>query len=299
MKKLAVIVALTFFPGLIRAGDFDDNQSVLLRWKLAEGESIAYLTNAEPIDPQSEHGLKFDLSALAESECIPDEVKDYPIELKFPTKGTTTTIMTRKPGGNISIKLIVSDLVIPESSGSKVDEAMSRLWESMEGTVQLRGEIDESGQVTSFYLETPQRNLVAMGFELPKDPVKVGDTWSIDAHLLAMGHGFIAEQASRSNQVTLTGLSTSDNGDTVATIEYMLAEYVDGVFRHPMLDKDQPTTMSYGFFAEGKFLVNRGRWQEFRGRVIIKSTGMTQSDSQSHMSMTLMESVPENLLELE
>jgi hypothetical protein len=182
---------------------------------------------------------------------------------------------------------------------TEVQKALSEKMKLMEGTVQLRAEIDESGTVTSFYLDQKQKNLVALCFELPQGPVKPGDTWPLHINLIMMGNGFAAKEANRSNRVKLISLSPSDDGDIVATLEYTIAEDVDGTFRTPGASGEQPCSMSASFYGQARFLVRKGRWQDFKGRMHIKSTGAMETDMESNLVMTPMKRLPEKLIELE
>ncbi len=299
MKTLSTILIITVFLGLACSSGSESDQSVLLRWKLGNGESIAYKASMDPVDPAEEVLLRIDVKAIAEGLSIPDEVKEEFLEFRQRTHASMTNILTKKPNGRISVKMIADSSAVADSPVTSEDSVLADLIKKINGTVQLRGEMDEAGKVTSFYLEKRQSDLISMWFELPEDPVKVGDTWSVDVNFVTMGHGYIVNKADRTNQVTLTALTKTEDGDLVATIEYVFSEYAEGTFQFPGSEEGISSVMSCGFYAQAKFLVNKGRWLEFKGQARVKMTGMMASDSHQHLNMTLMDTVPEDLLKLE
>lgn len=176
---------------------------------------------------------------------------------------------------------------------------MKEMMKKMEGTVQLRAEIDDAGAITSFYLEQRQKNFVAMFFELPKKSVKPGDTWSLDINFVAMGAGFICEKAARTNQVKLVSLTDTPDGDTLASMDYCIAESVKGKLKVPMGEGSRPVAMDMAFVGRGEFLVNKGTWRRLAGQMRIDSTGVMTTSQNQNVMMEPMEEVPKELLELE
>ncbi len=277
---------------------------VLLRWKVPPEEVLAFRTSMSPVDPSKENVIRFDLESLAQGEDLPAEAKGAIDELRLPTVSSMTSLLRKLPSGNLSVKMTVGKVTTPTEAGSEQDEWMAEMMKKMEGTVQLRGEITDSGEVASFYMESKQKNLLAVFFELPKEPVKVGDTWSLDVNFVAMGHGFICDEASRTNRVKLTRLTKTEDGDVVASLHYLIAESVKGRITDPFAEEGQapsgmPTSMSMSFVGRGEFLVNKGTWKQLVGRMTMKGTGMMSADVQQHVAMEPMASAPKELLSLE
>ena len=282
------------------AAKASDGEAVLLRWKVPDGKALGLKTAMFPVDPASTTLLRFDFKKLAEGHGLPP-IPDDAIATAFrmPQSYSMTTLLKPLPGGNLSAKIIVGDVQMPGGGGSEVEQTTAELMKQMEGTVQLRGEITDSGQVASFWLEQKQKNLLAVFLELPTAPVKVGQSWSLSVNFLEMGSGFICDKSGRANSVKLVSLSKTAGGDTVATMEYCLAESIEGKFRLPTGGADQPCTMAMSFVGRGEFLVGKGTWQRFVGRMHIKATGVMTSDAQQHFAMEPMAEVPAKLLEME
>jgi hypothetical protein len=292
---LLIILALAV-PAIAQEANIDE--SVLLRWKVPYGKVIAFKTSMDPVDPQKENILEFNFEQLVESKELPPGIRDKLI-IKMPKEYSMTSILKPLPNGNISAKIIMGKASMPEASDSEMEKAMIEMIKKMEGTVQLRGEITDSGKISSFYLEPKQKNLLALFFELPQTPVKVGDIWSLDVNLLSMGAGFICKKANRVNHVRLVSLSDAKDGDIIASMDYVIAESVKGKFMVPFSDQAEPTSLSMTFVGRGDFLVKKGVWKKFTGRMQIEQTGMMSSDVQQHFAMELMDKVPGKFLKLE
>jgi len=275
------------------------DQTVLLRWKVPEGKAIAFKSFMGPVDPKKDGVLKFNIGKLAEGLGLPAEAREKTFALRLPKSASMVSILRGLPNRRLSVKMIVTQVAVPPPSGSKMEDLMADMMRRMQGTVQLRGEITDAGEVSSFYLQSRQKNLLAMLFQLPKERVKVGDSWQLDVNLLEMGHGFICEKASRTNRATLVSLSDTEDGDTLAAIDYCIAESVEGKFMMPMSDKTQPCSMATSFVGRGEFLAKRGTWKRLAARMRTKATGMMSSDADQHMGLEPLAKVPAKLLKLE
>ncbi|RKG57920.1 hypothetical protein D7W79_42460, partial [Corallococcus exercitus] len=81
-------------------------------------------------------------------------------------------------------------------------------------------------------LQGPARNLATLVLELPRDPVRPGETWSLGTELTtpdALGSLFRrAPGGERHNRVKLVSVTPGDNGEQVATIEYDIVEQFGG-----------------------------------------------------------------------
>jgi hypothetical protein len=315
-RTCAVVVAIALANVAVVAGKPQQYGAVLLRWKVPQGKAIAFKTVMEPVDPANKEMFSLNfrtlleaVSSLAERRAdkdlgnreLPKELKDGLEKLTFPQpkSASITTILKALPTGNLSVKMIVNKIDVPPAKADGFGAVIGKMMKEMEGTVQLRGEITPSGKVASFWTEEHQRNLVSMDFQLPQEPVRVGDTWTLDVNLITMKHGFMCEKAGRINRVQLTALSKTGDGDTLATIDYCVFEEVKGRFKMPRGGKDVPSTMLFGFFARGEFLVKKGTWKQVVGRIVSKSTGIMTSDSEQHFAMQPMDEVSEALLKLE
>lgn len=86
-------------------------------------------------------------------------------------------------------------------------------------------------------LHGPARNLATLVLELPRDPVRPGETWSLGTELTtpdALGTLFRrAPGGERHNRVKLVSVTPGDNGEQVATLEYDLVEQFGGTLSAP------------------------------------------------------------------
>jgi hypothetical protein len=209
------------------------------------------------------------------------------------------SILQKNPAGNISVKMIVDEVEQAESEiDNPLENSLNQMVSQMEGTVQLRGELTPEGTIASFYLEQRQRNLIAMLFELPSNPVHVGDSWEIDVNCVSMGNGFIASNAARINRVELTSVSENAEGQSVAQLEYVIIETVEGDFQLPFSDESNPTSMSCSFLGQGSFLIEEGRWEQFVGEFQVQATGLMESNLVQQLALTPLGDIPEEYIEL-
>lgn len=270
-------------------------EPVTLKWKLPKDGVLGFRTAVfESLDPKSAGRLQLDIAKLAAGEPLSEEARRLAMEI--PDSYSLTTLLQNLGEGRLGVKMIVGEVNLPPTD-SEVQERINEFLRKLQNSVQVRGEITPTGQLTSWWLESRQANLILLFTELPDRPVRVGDTWPLGISFVTMGHGFRASKAERVNRVQLVSLAPAGE-DRVAVLEYVIAESVEGDFDLPMKKESVPTTMRMAFAGRGEFLVGAGRWRRFNGRISAKSTGVTVSDTEQAVGLLHLDKVPPELLKL-
>ncbi|MEM9954741.1 MAG: hypothetical protein AAF846_24245 [Chloroflexota bacterium] len=275
--------------GINSDSDVTISETVSLNWILGEDELLAYATTMESIqdaDAQSDTETLLTMDEGSLSDLLPD--------IPIPASNAYTSILNLNEQGNINIRMILDEVTYAEEDEELADEnPFTSLLGQMEGTVQLRGVVQPDGAIASFYNQSRQRNLVAMFFELPTSPVQIGDTWQLDFNCISMGLGFIPDTADKINEVTLTDITQTAEGERVAVIDYRLIETVEGIMDPSFALSDDseeiPVSMECYYIARGHFLIDEGRWQQLIGEFAVISDGgfMTSSNVQRVALMPL------------
>ncbi|MFA0961124.1 hypothetical protein AB9P05_04930 [Roseivirga sp. BDSF3-8] len=210
------------------------SQTIDLRWKIDNNDTLTYGTVMKDIEPSSVEmdfgGLLRSLSdstskGIDNSKPLFRELNERIRNLDY-----VTTLTANEEG--------VVDILMSAQPTSTTDETDSKAGKTAKGSksigqgVVLRGSVYESGGVHSFWLKSQQKNMVALLFELPAGPVKVGDKWPLDVSLISNDQNFACDSAYRVNEVTLTEIKEVE-GETVAVLKYNVVEYVDGDFILP------------------------------------------------------------------
>ena len=163
---------------------------------------------------------------------------------------------------------------------------MTRRMEKERYSVAINLLMYEDGTIESFYTKNDQKNLIAIFFELPGKPVKVGDTWSPEIHFLSMDQNFICDSSYRKNNVTVINISNKEN-EHIVTLKYDIEEYVSGNFTSPFDGKPIKTSMKMTHKALADFSIEKGRWIIYNGIMSISSTGMMTSQSTKRCSLII------------
>jgi len=299
MKKLICLVLFIFsIIPLAACSPSNEPISYSLDWKLDDNEVIAYKTAMNLVD-DAETTVSFDWGQFLGEDIDYGEFNQELSKLTTPEISSFISILKPNEQGNISVQMIVGEVnSVENSESSALNDALNNMMQSMEGTVQLRGEITPAGAIDSFYLEPRQKNLLAIFFELPTYPVKVGDTWQLDFNCLSMGAGFIAEHSEKTNQVEFVYVSKTADDEVVAVLDYMMLEYVEGTFKNPLSEDVTPTSMTCGFLGRGQFLIEQGRWEQFVGEFMISSMGLMTTDNTQEFALTPLNEIPEEYLNM-
>lgn len=170
---------------------------------------------------------------------------------------------------------------------TKEDELL-KMMQTMNQGVMLRGSVYATGGIHSFWVKSTQKNLIAMLFELPTGPVKVGDTWKLDIDLIANDQNFQCDSSYKINEVTLTEIKKV-NGENIAVLKYNVVEYVNGVFNAPgfMGGAKQNTMMKFALQGLAEFSIDKGRWVTYDGILALDTTGVMATKKKTKFSLLI------------
>lgn len=293
MKKFRLMIFILISINAIS----QTNQTYDLKWKIQRDKPIAYKTAMENIDESnlSENSFNAEDFINAFSDSVDfkfDEFNDlFEAINNFQNDYSTITTLTRNDKGIIDVKLIPvkNDTAInmPDSIADFISKAFSG--------VQLRGKINENGGIESFYMKKEQMNLLAMMFELPTKPVKIGDIWTIQASFISNDQNFICDDYRMHHEIELIDVKNIE-GDTIAFIKYDLQYYVNGEFNNPFYGNATPTMMEMNFNAIAEFNITKGKWKNYDGIMLMRSTGFMNYDTKQRFKLVELDTIPPEML---
>lgn len=276
MKKL-LITAFTLL-NLAASG-----QTINLKWKIDKNEQLNYLTVMSDIDTS-----KFEVNfgsffksfsdstrkGLSEAQSVlkklNQSLKNIDLVSTLTNHGDDIVdiVMTTRPKEDIQDES-------NDTTQSKAD-AIIKMMGKMNKGVMLRGSVYATGGIHSFWVKSNQKNLIAIFFELPDKPVKVGDTWKLDIDLIANDQNFSCDSSYKKNEVTLYDIKKV-KGETIAVLKYNIVEYVNGVFMMPSVTGEGEgvkTMMKFTHQAIAEFSVDKGRWISYEGIMNLDASGV-------------------------
>lgn len=216
------------------------------------------------------------------------------------------SILEKNPHGDISVQ-IVADLT-EQNQDDLSAQWLNQLMQGVENISLLSGEITPEGKVASFYLAQEQKNILALFFELPGRPVKVGDAWPIDFNCIALKDSLFAEltinNSEQANQVTFAEITETPSGEQVAVLDYSIIESVEGKLTpYQPFSATEPVSISVkcSFIGRGHFSISQGRWKQFSGEWSTQTSWPTTSELTQPFALTPLDQVPEysSILETE
>jgi hypothetical protein len=254
-----------------------------MKWKLKPNETIAYKAYMSENSPNGAKKIGFGGmfkslgtdTAEAGMQKIMQQIQGLAPEYYIAS-------LTEQKKDVIDIELIAKKK--DKAKDKTTDEpGFAQLMDAMASGPSLRGAVHEDGAIQSFYLKTEQKNILALFFQLPAKPVKVGDEWQIDTHFTNMDQSFKCDSSFRKNVVKVTGIEDVSN-DKVVVISYDIVEYVKGDFFFPFSppgmesQKNIPTLYKTIFKATARFSIEKGRWLSYEGELQSVITGIMQAE---------------------
>ncbi|NOG45775.1 MAG: hypothetical protein HND50_11100 [Calditrichaeota bacterium] len=263
---------------------------ITLKWKLKTDETIGYKTAMEQVQ-SSDFEIDF-----GDNDMPKDEIKKVFEGLRKEFEKTSfITTMQWNDRGNIETKMFTEGY---KESESKPLDLKSFEPSSMMKGVMLRGEINENGQIQSFYLKSAQKNLIAMFFELPNKPVGLGDTWALGVSYLQFDQSFVCKSANSDNRVELIDILVEQN-DTIVVLKYDISEHAEGFIKNPMTNKKVQTSLSMDFNGIAEFSVSEGRWTNYNGILETTQKGMMTGSSKQKLALIPLAELTKDMINVE
>ena len=241
-----------------------------INWKIGQNEILAYKTITDLIEADEFELPKafesFPESKKGENKQVQKELENIIKSLSEGIEDYSMVSILQKRNEWIDIKIISEDL-------SKNKSQKKSAFANMFTGIQLRAIVNQNGNIESFYNKNAQKNLVAVFFQLPINPVKVGDKWSIDVNWITTDHNFECDSMERINEVELADIIIQDN-DTIALLKYTIHEKIFGSFHMPFGEEESiETSFKVTYDALCEFSISSGRWKSYSGIYSLKSTG--------------------------
>ncbi|RKH57951.1 hypothetical protein D7X96_37650, partial [Corallococcus interemptor] len=263
--------------------------AVVLRWKLVQDAPISFRLN-----------LALDRNA-AVPESAPAEKPSKADKKKKGAKAAPAAVAPK--AGSAAVPTEYTYVLMLDKNGERQLRVTPNSGAPEEATFSDRGFIIDG-------LQGPARNLATLALELPRDPVRPGETWSLGTELTtpdALGTLFRrAPGGERHNRVKLVSVTPGDNGEQVATLEYDLVEQFGGTLGAPrpvapsgkkgphvaghesateivdeLADAPAPAAQAEGtelgatvkVTGKGEFLVKAGQWRSWEGTLSTSLNG--------------------------
>ncbi len=265
------------------------NESYELNWKLEEGKQLAYWTIMEEVDT-----ARFNFSELFEEPSITNEDGEEIVNLDTVYQNTKRHLEAKS---TLSVLEAQDDwlkvALIRDNFGQKKVE--SKLPISFSNGFIWRGIVNKEGGIESFYMNQVHKNQLALFFELPDLPVKVGDTWGIEASLLSSAFpSFEADSMYQSNQVKL--LDVREEGEEViAKLRYQIDERMYGSVPISWQSQDLQISSEAKYDATCEFSISSGKWLKYEGIYSVKSAGSHIFAYKQHYALIEVEEMPKQI----
>ena len=298
MKQLLILIfsSLVLFNSGCSQNNSNNSEKILLRWKI-NGDYLAFKSSS--FTKEGSLGLNFDIDKIGKSFGLPLDSLIGELKVNFPSSSESYIVLLPVEQNLIDVKFIIHNMEEPANENEQMNEMMKKLMDAMKKQkVQLRGQINNIGEITSFWLPIMQKNLLTGLFQLPKDSITIGDEWEIDVNLLQMNGNFICAEAKKVSYAKLSAI-VKDEADIIAVIDYSLDERVEGEFINPLNAEPIESSMSIKTIAKGEFYVNKGYWKKFTSVMEMDSKGFNNSHSVSNDILVPVNNIPEEYLELE
>ena len=290
--KLRMTILLGFIATLAFT---QKNQTVDLNWKIKKGEKLEYATVMSDIDTST---IEMDLNGLFKSLSDStasgiEESKDFFKKFnKLSTNLDFVSTLSSDQDGIIDIVMTTrrkENLHNSEIDSTNSDDIeIQGIMEAMQQGVMLRGSVYKSGEIHSFWVKTRQKNLISVMFELPAEPVKIGDKWPLDVHLISNDHNFKCDTSYKLNEVQLVNIKEVD-GETIAVLKYNIVEYVEGNFISDILFTEEGgkkgSMMRLSHQGVAEFSIEEGRWIAYDAVMTFIATGVMNINKKTKFTL--------------
>lgn len=283
MKKLFLIIFLL----AVKTLSAQKSEAITLEWKIKPGDTLSYktiMTSIEQSEPDMDKLFGKIIPENLKDSIQKDSMPDFKNLFKTLRQASDNVKLTSKitnNGNGIVGVYLESNPEKQETETDTLQNMFSGLMKTM-GNVKLRGSVYQKGGIHSFWIKTAQKNLISMFFELPKNPIKKGDNWSLEVNYILNDQNFDCTKSNRTNKVTLVDIKKV-KGEQIAVLHYTIEEYVEGNFS--MFNKLEKTIMSFNLNATAEFSVEKGRWISYEGILTSDTTGFMGNKTKQRVAL--------------
>ncbi len=260
-----------------------------LKWKINDDEKIAYLTETGTIDSAiidlPEFFKTINNVFKDKSDSVDFDLNNFFKSFYSGIEKYSMMSVLQKQGEWINIKSIVENL------NDTSQNSDSGGFMSMMKGIQLRGLLNQNGEIQSFYTKRDQKNLISIFFQLPSKPVRIGEKWSLDVNWITMDQNFECDSMKRTNEVELIDVRI-DKRDTIAIIKYNFNERVKGNFNLPFGNKSIETMYDWQYNAICEFSITNGKWINYSGISTVHSTGFQNTSFKQRFALVEKKVIP-------
>jgi len=299
MKKQTIIslIMMVFLMSNFGFGQSEEHpfetELFQLNWKIDESDTISYETIMTEIG-ESKFEMNFGSLFGKLTDSI-DVEEDFDKDFVNKLKGlyANTNIITRLTNSEDFSEVIDIEMIAIPKEKSKEDdnenETNKTMSSMMEGTI-LRGSVYKTGELNSFWVKRAQKNLLSIFFELPRQPIKRGDTWTLNnINLIGNDHNFICREAEKKNVISIVDIKQV-NGENIAVINYDVLEYASGDFSTPAFFGNEgslkKTTVICVFKAQAEFSIEKGKWISYNGMMSLDASGAFNSNQRQKIALS-------------
>lgn len=280
-----ITLLLIFIPLLINA-----QTTYELKWKIQPEEQLGYWTSMDVIDT-AQIEAPYYMKALQDNPPKDGDIENFNFKDFFKSINeqlqdySLITVLQQEPNW-INIQTIREHFS---------DNAATDTLQNWFKGVQLRGLLQNDGDIQSFYSRRDQKNLLAIFFQLPSQAVQVGDKWSLELNWITMDHNFRCDSIQQINEVELLEVR-EENGEQIAVLKYTNHDYVEGVFTYTFSNEDVPSIYSMKYDAICEFSITKGRWKNYAGMARMTSSGHQVAAYKQQFTLVEAKAIPEKVL---
>lgn len=304
MKNIWLVVLLLVIPSFASAED----NAVEAKWVLNSDELLKYRTvNSSP--EQSYVSIKIDSDKVIKDGRMDEQLRKKlgeNIQNYYSTApkniSSTISVLKKTDGNFMSLNMFhekIAALTL-EDFGKNDDfgmdenqlKIMNENRQEIIGTSVLQSTINHTGKNMGFYLGKGQKILVNLAYQLPPKPVKIGDTWSIDAECISIAGQEVIE-ASKINRVEFTRLTKNKAGDEIAEFDYLFIEKAKSKnsfdpIKHDM-SGEEPTLFTCSYIGRHYFNITKGQWHKTFGEMHVTMSPSMGFGAQQSVQIISME----------
>jgi hypothetical protein len=162
-----------------------------------------------------------------------------------------------------------------EVDSVNIQDVMGSLW-SLNDNIVLRGRISKGGRIVSTYYKNNQTNLIAVLFQLPDRPVKIGEQWHLNVSMIEMDQNFYCDNYINENKAFIEKIET-EQGKQIAVVRYIVKERAEGDFNNPLAGMlggtgdDGKLFMEVAHNGTGRFSITDGKWLSYEATMEIEN----------------------------
>jgi len=262
-----------------------EDEKVLLRWKLEPGEKLAYASIPETVEIDLFNTSRKELSEeISAAPNVLSRFIDNLRQMGEANLASTAIVFELTANSDTSMDFLMFQAKRKDNTNS-----LAEIKKEANPNANINGSLSTSGELFTEISPFQAKNAARFLFHLPEEEVSIGECWEFRGNFGRAAPGIEVDTLYSIDKVCLVDIEMKGT-ERIARIQYDIsgAYRVESPFSRNE-DKKEYDEAEISYLAEGRFSIDSGKWLSLDGLESISMKGRVSNSINIKSSIIVLE----------